>query len=303
MRSRVYIGVWSSEATIVYNECVELGVNRVDVFFVDDAAQKSPSRPGMGSLLGVGGVHVPEESLQGLERQVEAACAEFGFPPNQIFKWSPGRDLWMHQNLIGAQRQQFFIRILSLAMDQGTAGLVIIEDTSYRTATGVESPETDLIQLFVERAHHLLNAKQRNGMVIVSQPSGDRRSEYKFLADCFETLRAGTDYVKPERVMLNVITSPPKFMRLLQLADVVASCTVAFVGGEDFFSPPVFDVIKSMLARELGRIGGVGLKIHPDLKYLNLYHWLLGDTHFVRFMEGFPMPLSDHQYSGDPLVP
>lgn len=275
----------------------------MDLFFVDDAAQKAPSRPGMGPLLGVGGIHVPEEYLQDLERQIEAVCAEYGFPSNEIFKWSPGRELWMHKNLVGGQRQQFFIRILGLAKDHGATTLIIVEDTAYRTATAVESPETDLIRLFLERAHHLLATKRSNGMVIVSQPSGDRKSENKFLADCLETLKVGTDYVKPERIILNVMTSPPKFMRLLQLSDVVTSCTVAFVGGENSFSPAVFDVVKPMLARELGRIGGVGLKIHPDFKYLNLYHWLLGDTHFVRFMSGFPMPIPSYQYSVDPNVP
>jgi len=275
----------------------------MDVIFVDDAAQKAPSRPGMHSVLGVGGIHVPEESLQKLESQIEAVCAEFGFPPNDIFKWSPGRELWMHHNLIDAQRQQFFIRILGLAQDEGATAIVIIEDTQYKTATDVQSHEVDLIQLFLERAHHQLAARQSNGMVIVSQPSGDRKSENKFLADCLETLRAGTEYVKPERIVLNVLTSPPKFIRLLQLADVVTSCTVAFVGGESSFSPPVFNSIKSMLARELGRIGGVGLKIHPDGKYRNLYHWLLGDSHFVRFMEGLPMPLSSYPYSSNPNTP
>jgi len=275
----------------------------MDVIFVDDAAQRSPSRPGMGSLLGVGGIHVPEESLPELEIRIEAVCSEFGFQPDEIFKWSPGRELWMHQNLGGSQRQQFFVRVLGLAKDHGATTIVVIEDKSYRTATGVQSHETDLIRLFLERTHHLLAARQTNGMVIVSQPSGDRRSENKFLADCLETLRSGTDYVKPERILLNVLTSPPKFMRLLQLADTVTSCTVAFVGGESSFSPPVFNSVKSMLARELGRIGGVGLKIHPDLKYVNLYHWLLGDTHFVRLMMGLPLPLPNHQYCADPCVP
>jgi hypothetical protein len=276
----------------------------MDVIFVDDAAQKAPSRPGMHSLLGIGGIHVPEESLQELESQIQTVCTEFGFPANEVFKWSPGRELWMRQNLLDSQRQQFFIRILDLARERGATAYVVIEDSYYdRATTGAQSPEVDLIRLFLERAHHRLTARQTNGIVIVSQPSGDRRSESKFLADCLETLRAGTEYVKPERIVLNILTSPPKFMRLLQLADVVTSCTVAFVGGENSFSPAVFDVVKSMLARELGRIGGVGLKIHPDFKYLNLYHWLLGDTHFVRFMSGFPLPIPSYQYSVDPNVP
>jgi len=161
----------------------------------------------------------------------------------------------------------------------------------------------DVTLLFLERAHHQLNARQCNGIVIVSQPSGDRKSESEFLASCAEALRRGTQYVKLDRIVLNVVPSPPKFIRLLQVADVVTSCTTAFVGGESSFSPPVFDGVKRMLAKELGRIGGVGLKIHPDFKYANLYHWLVGDTHFIRFMEGFAFPLSDHPYSSDPYKP
>jgi hypothetical protein len=275
----------------------------MNLFFVDDAEQKAPSRLGMGPLLGVGGIHVPEESLQDLERQIEVVCEEFAFPPHEIFKWSPGRELWMHQNLVSEKRQEFFTRVLTLAKDRGATATVIVEDTMYNTATGCERPELDLIQLFLERAHHQLASSRCNGMVIVSQPSGDRKSENKFLAACVETLKCGTDYVKPDRILLNVLTSSPRFIRLLQIADVVTSCTVAFVGGENSFSPPVFDKIRPLLVRELGRIGGVGLKIHPDIKYLNLYHWLLGDSHFVRFMMGLPLPLQGYQYNSDPYIP
>jgi hypothetical protein len=116
-------------------------------------------------------------------------------------------------------------------------------------------------------------------------------------------LRVGTEYVKPERILLNILTSPPKFMRLLQLTDVVTFCTVASVSGGNSFSLAVSDVVRSMLARELGRIGAVELKIHRDFKYLDLYHWLLGDPRFVRFMSGFPTPIPSYQYSVGPNVP
>jgi hypothetical protein len=29
---------------------------------------------------------------------------------------------------------------------------------------------------------------------------------------------------------------------------------------------------------EAGRVGGFGLKLHPDYSFINLYHWLLGDN-------------------------
>lgn len=274
----------------------------MDLVFVDDAQQTKPTRSGMGPLLAIGGLHVPEQSIQQLEGATESLCVEYGFPPHEIFKWSPGKELWMHKNLVGERRQDFFMRVLGLAKDNGAKAIVIIEDITSTTATKAKTPQIDLIQLFLERAHHELASGQCGGMVVVSQPSGNRKSENKFLSSCIETLKSGTDYVKPDRIIY-VFCSPPRFIRLLQVADVVTSCTTAFVSGEDSFSPPVFDEIRAILATELGRIGGVGLKLHPDFKYGNLYHWLLGDSHFVRFMQGWPMPLPDRPYSSDPHTP
>jgi hypothetical protein len=62
------------------------GVTSMDIFFVDDAGQKRPSRPGMGPLLAVGGIHVPEASISDLENKIEGLCIEIGFPPDEIFK-------------------------------------------------------------------------------------------------------------------------------------------------------------------------------------------------------------------------
>jgi hypothetical protein len=275
----------------------------MDIFLADDAGQPKPSRPGMGPLLAIGGVYVPDESVQQLEVEIEALCLQYEFPPNEIFKWSPARGLWMHQKLVGKQRQDFFTHILGLAKDNKVKATVIINDISCNTATKAQTHEIDLIQLLLERVHHQLFARQCNGMVIVSQPGGGRSVENKFLADCVATLKCGTDYVKPDRIALSVLSCPPRFIRLLQLADVVTSCTTAYVAGEKKFSPPIFNAVKPILATEMGRIGGVGLKIHPDYKYLNLYHWLVGDSHFIRFMEGWPFPLVDHPYSSDPYVP
>lgn len=274
----------------------------MDLFFVDDAQQRKPSRPGMGPLLAIGGMCVSEQSVQQLEKQIEALCGGYGFSADEIFKWSPGRELWMHKNLVGKRRKDFFIDVLGLAKNNGATATVVIEDTTCSTATGAASPEIDVIQLFLERAHNQLVARQCNGVVIVCQPSGNRKSENKFLASCIETLKCGTDYVQPDKVVC-VLCSPPKYIRLLQVADLITSCTTAFVSGESTFSPPVFDVVKPMLVSELRRIGGVGLKLHPDFKYVNLYHWLVGDSHFVRFMTGIPMPLVDRPYHSDPYAP
>jgi hypothetical protein len=123
--------------------------------------------------------------------------------------------------------------------------------------------------------------------------------------DCLETLQAGTNYVLPDRIAINVVSTPSKLVRLLQLADVVTSCTTAMVSGENNFAPLIFPEVRKLMVSSLGRVGGYGLKIHPDVRYRNLYHWLVGDTHFVRGWMGgpMPMPLSSYPYSKGPFEP
>ena len=275
----------------------------MDLFFADDARQRKPSRPGMGPLVSIGGIYVPSQAVGNLERAIETLCADYGFPPREEFKWSPGRKLWMRDKLVREDRQEFFIRMLNLARDSEVKAIVVVEDTDYGTATGAPCAEEDVARLFLERVHKLLDKVGAEGLVIVDRPSGGRADEDRFLANCLETLQSGTDYVKPDRIALNVLSTPSKLVRLLQVADVVSSCTLAAVGGEDCHSPPVFDVVRPLLHSDMGRIGGVGLKIHPDLRYVNLYHWLLGDSHFLKRGVGHPLPLGDFLYSSDPDNP
>lgn len=272
----------------------------MDVFFADDARQRNPSRSGMGSLVSIGGIHVPSQAVGELEKAINNLCDDFGFPPGEEFKWSPGRELWTRDNLIGEDREEFFIRVLTLARDRGVKAIVVIEDTGYQTATGTPTAEEDITSLFLERVHRQLVKARSEGIVIVDRPGGGRADEDRFLANCLETLQSGTDYVKHDRIALNVLSTPSKLIRLLQVADVVTSCTTAAVSGEDRFSPPIFKAIKPLLYSDMRRIGGVGLKIHPDLVFVNLYHWLLGDSHFFKHTTGYPLPLQDHPYSSSP---
>ncbi|MFC1934971.1 DUF3800 domain-containing protein [Chloroflexota bacterium] len=275
----------------------------MDLIFVDDAGQLNPSRDGMGKLIAIGGIHISDEYVQALESEIENICIEYKFPPNELFKWSPRRGLWMHDNLIEDARQSFFFRIFESLKTYMATAIVVIEDKNFRRATSAESHELDVIQLFFERAHFSLTSKQHNGIIIASQPSGGRTDEYKFLADCLDSLRTGTDYVKPDRIVLNVISTAPRFIRLLQVADVVTSCVLSFVSGEIQYSPPCFNCIKPILASHQGRIGGFGLKIHPDFRYMNLYHWLLNDSQLNREGEIFLLPQRNFPYKESPNKP
>jgi hypothetical protein len=54
------------------------------------------------------------------------------------------------------------------------------------------------------------------------------------------------------------------------------------VAGESVFSPPVFRGAVLPMLRGTYK-GGRGLELHPDIRYGNLYHWLLDDEYFMRY--------------------
>ena len=120
--------------------------------------------------------------------------------------------------------------------------------------------------------------------------------------ECLEALRSGSQYRKPSRVVLPVLSAPSSTTRLLQAADLVTGCTLAYVCGEQNFSPPLMQFLTPMFLRINDRIGGVGVKLHPYMKYANLYHWLFGDTHYWRMNTGLPMPLENIAFSKSPDV-
>ena len=281
---------------------MEESKSSIDFFFVDDAKQMKPSRDGMGPLLAIGGILIPGNSVWQAETEINNLCSETGFPPDEPFKWSPGKDLWMRNNLRGEERREFFLSIIRILESCDTTAIVVIEDTRSGTATRNISHEMDATKLFLERVHNNLQARHTQGVVLFSCPSGDRQTENVFLNECRNILSEGTAYLKNERILLNVLSSPPTLIRLLQVADVITSCTTACVAGESRYSPPIFEAIKNLFANEPGRIGGVGLKIHPDYTYANLYYWLLGDTYFWKRSCGFPLPLRFQPYSTDASV-
>jgi hypothetical protein len=73
---------------------------------------------------------------------------------------------------------------------------------------------------------------------------------------------------------------------------------VARVAGSPYSKIP-FAMVKPLLRSDGHRIGGVGLKIHPDFKHVNLYHHLLGDTTCWKGNVGIDLPCRGRQYYAD----
>lgn len=155
--------------------------------------------------------------------------------------------------------------------------------------------EDDVTYLLLERANLHLSEIDRTSLVIADRPSGGRKDENRFVSGCLGTVQAGTEYSKLDRIAL-VTTADSKHVRALQLADLVTGCTLALVSGNgSTFHPGLFDShVKPLLRQSFnGGIGGTGVKIHPDGRYLNLYHWLFGD----RTAKTRTLPVSSFGYA------
>lgn len=275
------------------------------LFFVDDAQQQKPTRKGMGPLVATGGFGIHGDAALKLYASITAICKKRGFPPREEFKWSPSQGVWMRDNLIHPDREQFFLEVVAALKEAGAVAIVAIEDTEASPAHNYAlTAKEDVTILFLERVNSYLGSLRQDGLVIVDQPGGGRKDETKYLMACMEALIAGTDYVQFDHIAHNVLTTPSHLSRMLQAADVITSCSLAAIAGESQYAPPVFEAIKGMLRQgDFGHIGGMGLKLHPDGKYVNLYHWLLGDTDFWRYGSAWPLPLPNKKYSAGPDEP
>lgn len=274
----------------------------MDLILVDDSKQKKPSRPGMGDLVAVGGLHVPSDGVQALTKTLDETCKEYGFPSDwDEFKWSPGRRDWMRKNLVEDDRAEFFADCLEAAKEEGAEAFVVVEDKSRKSTDGNrDDHEMAAVKVFLERSDYHLRNTGTEALAIADHPAGGRKAEERFLSECVETIRNGTQFMDLEQVAL-VLTQDSKSTRLLQLADLIVGCTLSYVSGEDEHSPPLFESqIKGMLREDSGRIGGVGLKLHPDYSFANLYHWLLGDDTLWKGNMGEPLPMKGRPYVNSP---
>lgn len=274
----------------------------MNFFFADDSMQKNPSRGGMekSKLLALGGICVPHEKVGPLETALRTYCQSIGFPDEEKFKWSPDKkeDHFMREKLNHDGRVDFFLHVLNLAKEHSAKAMVVVTDKLHRP--GVDH-ESWLAQMFLERCQLSSYYKKTDAVVFVAKPSGGKTETAKLVSDCLTTIRQGTDYVTFRNIPLGVTIAPSNQMRLLQLADVVTSCTVARIGGEDNYSLRIFPTVCDLFLKDRGRIGGVGLKIDPDNKYVNLYNWIVGDKVYRRAGRSIELPIQGKPYFDSPL--
>lgn len=265
--------------------------------FVDDAQQKKPTRPGMTSMVATGAVVVPVDAVAVLEREIEDICNSYGFSTSDEIKWSPKKKNRRHRDF--TNRAECYIKMLSLAKQSDAKALVVISDTRCEPVVrGLSDHQFATFAALLERIDNLNSVS----IVISDQPGGGYKDNKVFLDNCKELITKGTSFRSMNQISINVVTTSSHHVRLLQLADVVTSCTLAYISGEDKHSPPVFKHIKPIVRQHYNSYGGAGIKIHPDYLYANLYHWLLGDSHYNRGGSGHPFPIQNRPYSDNPKI-
>ena len=266
------------------------------LFFLDNSRHRECKRPGMPSLVAVGGIVIDAMAARQLDKSIHALCGQYGFPDREPFKWSPGVEHWMRDNLKDENRPKFFTEVLELAEKSGARGQVTIADPEKKPANpDMDDREMDVLLLSLERFNFELSG-QDTGLVIAARPSGGPKGDDKFLAACADRVAVGTRYADFGQLATNVLTMPYIHSRLLQVADLVVSITTTMVAGNTRYAEAVFPSVQNILRRSSsGRIGGFGVKIHPDYSYRNLYHWVLGDNN----SDGSPWLMQGYPYFKD----
>ena len=274
----------------------------VKFLFLDDAKQKAPARERMGSLVGVGGLVVEADKLNTLEREIDFICRDtFEFPDGEMFKWSPSKSDWMRSHLENARRFDLFSKVLEACRRASAKAIVAVCDTTKGKANSAASDhEVDAYLLALERFHTHL--REETGFVIIAKPSGGNKSENKMLAECIEHRVLGTDFVQFDKISQNPVTAPSRNSRVLQASDLIVSTTTAMCSGHCEYAENLFDdYVRGLFISDWrGLVGNTGLKLHPNVLYRNVYHWILKEEFRANGSTGFPLPDIEKPYSVHP---
>lgn len=265
----------------------------MQLVFIDDSGQTRPVRQHLGELVAMGAVMVPEESVASYAQDLAAIKAELQIPADEEIKWNPPKNSRLAaagREVVAALRQ----RMLNAAIQRGVRTAVVVWDRGH-VGWSSKSIADEILKYLYERIEMHLGEYDQRGVVIADVPGGGAADHSKWLAAALDLTTIGTRFVKPERVIMPIVTAPSHHVPHLQLADVVTAATTAAIAGRK--SGLALVPLLKQLARtnSRGYIGGAGLVLFPpDLQ--DLYYWLLDEP--VYFKAGSETRLGP---TGDPF--
>ena len=142
-----------------------------------------------------------------------------------------------------------------------------------------------------------LRKQKAVGIVIADRPGGGQKEDTTLLSEFLDLTEKGTQFVRGDRIPINILTTPSHMLWHLQLADLIVGIVVAMVAGDTRYAAPLFPLVRSILIRgSSDNIGGTGLKLYPD-ELMNLYHWVLGEEEYTNARRGcISLPCDDASY-------
>ena len=246
------------------------------VVFVDDSRQQNPRRRGLGELVALGAVIVPDDRIAEYTHRVALLRSRLGIPEEEEFKWNPAKSSFL------AKASGDQVTDLTRGMLEAAAACKVVTVVALWDRTRVDWNKNEIEQqirrpLF-ERFEYHLKEMHQPGLVICDEPGGGRSELNDFMADSRTLLAHGTDYVRAKRVVLPFMTAPSDHVAPLQLADLVTAATTAAVAGYSR-GLALLDLLNPLMRRDgaSGRAGGYGLLLWPP-ELCGLYYWMAGDT-------------------------
>lgn len=265
--------------------------------FIDDSQQTNPPRDGLGRLLAIGGVIVPEEQLAGFAADMSAIKADLGIPVSEEIKWKPPKGSFL-AGAGGEVAQALRQQMLEAAFARDIRSIVVMVDHSqvYTSRTDAEVGR-EILKWLYERVSIALAKEGDVGLVIADKPGGGSAEEGRWLADSLSLTNDGTEYVEPGNVVLPIVTAPSHHVPHLQLADlIVAACTAAVAGHPAALA--LRPLLRQLFHRNaVGDAGGAGIVIFPARP--NLYHWAFGEDSYskVGMNTGWTLPWREWKYA------
>jgi hypothetical protein len=278
---------------------VATGGTRLRLVFLDDSEQSNPPRRGLGPLLAVGCVLVPEWAVAGYAADLAAVRAELGVPPGGEIKWHPAKNSFLANagaELVTTLRT----RMLEAAIDWDIRSAVVVWDHG---AAWRDRPKQqvgrEILKYLYERISMCLGDHDDVGVVIADKPGGGSVQETQWLAGTLALTDDGTEYITPDRVVLPIVTAPSHHVPHLQLADLVTAATTAAVAGRRS-GLQLRELLLALAHKHaLGYAGGAGIVLWP--RQPNLFYWAFGEPVWAlpSALAGYDLPDPGWEYGTD----
>ena len=273
--------------------------------FIDDSEQVKPRRRGLGPLLALGAVIVPEDQVAGYADDLSRIKADIGMPPTEEVKWKPPKNSFL-ATAGGDVVSTLRLRMLEAAAARQIKTAVVTLDHGKAYASRSKSDAgREILKWLYERITMHLADNNDIGIVIADKPGGGHKEDSRWLAETLRLTNDGTEHVAPDRIVMPIVTVASNHVPHLQLADLVVAATTAALAGHaaGLALGPALLRLAHKNAWDLA--GGAGIVVWPTTNLANLLHWAFGEGAYAKVAKnaGVTLPWRDWPYATDDGLP